>query len=119
MFEDEGGVTHQIQLPGSYYVPGASSCILSPQHWSQVTEHNKLNPRGTWCATYDGEIVLWWNQRKYKQSCPLDLNETNVATVTMAHRYKQYNAFATEVGDLPEDNEHPLSVLAFDSNVNS
>ena len=54
---------HQITLPNSYYVPGALSHILSPQHWLQTTKENKPNPRGTWCATYDDEIVLWWNQR--------------------------------------------------------
>ena len=32
----------------------------------QTAKDNKPNPRGTWCATYDDEIVLWWNQRKYK-----------------------------------------------------
>ena len=66
---------HQITLPNSYYVPGALSHILSPQHWLQTAKDNKPDPRGTWCATYDDEIVLWWNQRKYKRSYPIDPNE--------------------------------------------
>ena len=108
---------HQITLPNSYYVPGASSHILSPQHWSQTAKDNKPNPRGTWCATYDDEIVLWWNQRKYKQSCPIDPNETNVTTIMTAPGYNRYKAFAAEVHDSPDDDENPLSVSAFDSNV--
>ena len=69
------------------FVPGASSHILSPQHWLQTAKDNKPNPRGTWCATYDDKIVMWWNQRKYKQSCPIDPNETNVATIMTAPSY--------------------------------
>ena len=66
-FEDDEGMEHQITLPNSYhYVPGASSHILSPQHWSQTAKDNKPKPRGTWCATYYDKIVLWWNQMKYK-----------------------------------------------------
>ena len=65
-FEDDEGIVHQVPLPGSYCELGALSHILSPQHWAQVAKDNKPDPRGTWCVTYDDEIVLWWDQRIYK-----------------------------------------------------
>jgi hypothetical protein len=52
------GQAYSSQLPGSYYVPGATSQILSSQHWAQNARDNKPLPRGTWYASYDDEIVL-------------------------------------------------------------
>ena len=45
--KDDTGQTHCIKLPGSYYVPGATSRILSPQHWAQTARDIKPLPRGT------------------------------------------------------------------------
>ena len=113
MLDDDEGTVHQIPLPGSYYIPGVSSHILSPQQriTSQIQEAH-----GVWLM-YDDEIVLWWKQRKYKQSCPIDPNEMNVATIMTAPGYKQYEAFTTEIGDSLEDDDHPLSVTVLNSNI--
>jgi hypothetical protein len=64
--EDDKGQIHLISLPGSYYVSNSTSCILLPQHWSQQAHNNRPQPCGTWCAMYDDEIILYWNQRKYR-----------------------------------------------------
>jgi len=48
--EDDDGVSHEVNLPGSYYVPWSTSKLLSPQHWAQTAKDNKPMPRGTWCA---------------------------------------------------------------------
>ena len=64
--EDDEGKVHNLILPDSYFVPTSPSRLLSPQHWAQQAKDNKPTPRGTWCATYHDEIVLFWNQRKSK-----------------------------------------------------
>jgi hypothetical protein len=61
--EDDQGVPHDIRIPGSFYVPDCPSRLLSPQHWAQKAKDNHPMRHGTWCATYDDEIVLEWNQR--------------------------------------------------------
>ena len=101
--EDDDGVKHDVIIPGSYYVPEASSRLLSPQHWAQTAKDNKPKPRGTWCATYDDSIELWWGQRKYKRTLPLDPKETNVGTMQSAPGYKRYSAFCSEIGEDDED----------------
>jgi hypothetical protein len=82
--EDDNGMTHTITIPGSYYVPDAPSRLLSPQHWAQQAKDHYPKPRGTWCVTYDNEITLQWNQRKYTRTIPLDPNETNTGTIYTA-----------------------------------
>ena len=85
--EDDEGKTHIIQLPGSLYVPDATSRLLSPQHWSQTAKDHKPNPRGTWSGTYHDCIKMHWDQCKYKRTVSLDPNETNVGTIMMAPGY--------------------------------
>ena len=77
---DDQGCPHILTLPDTYYAPQAPHRLLSPQHWSQVTQDTAPHPDGTWCATYADKLVLWWDQRKYK--CTIRLGATNnVATL--------------------------------------
>ena len=76
--EDDDGVTHCILLPNSYYVPGATSKLLSPQHWAQMAKDNRPLPRGTWCATHHDVIILEWGQRRYRRMIRLDPGSANV-----------------------------------------
>ena len=55
--EDNGGQTHTVILPGSYYVKESPACLLSPQHWAQVSDQ----PDGVWCTTGHENITLHWN----------------------------------------------------------
>ena len=107
--EDDDGKVHDILLPGSYYVPSAPSRLLSPQHWAQVAKDRKPKPRGTWCATYDDEIVLYWNQRKYKRTIKLDPSGDNVATMHTAPGYSHFMAFCAECGAEDSDDNDPLA----------
>ena len=78
--EDDLGFTHTITLPKTYYAPNMPCQLLYPQHWSQMAQDNKLLNRGTWCATYDDCLELWWNQCHHK--CTIQLHPTtNVAVV--------------------------------------
>ena len=94
--EDDDGKQHEILLPNTYYIPAATSRLLSPQHWAQVEKDHRPKRRGTWCATNDDEIVLYWNQCQYKRSCKLDPRSTNVATISTASGYSRFQAFCSE-----------------------
>jgi hypothetical protein len=107
--EDDEGQVHRINLPGSYCVPDSTSRILSPQHWAQQARDNKPRPPGTWCATYDDEIVLYWNQRKYKRTIQLSPTETNTATIRSAPGYTRFTAFNSNLEGLDEE------VLAYEA----
>jgi hypothetical protein len=109
-FEDDYG----ILLPGSYYVPTAPSRLLSPQHWAQIVKDNTPLPRGAWCATYDDCIVLQWDQRKFtRRTTPLDVGQTNVATIHTTVGFSRFEAFCAE-GGVDDDDPEPVS---FDANL--
>jgi DNA segregation ATPase FtsK/SpoIIIE-like protein len=55
---DDHGIPRPILVPNSYYVPNGTARLLSPQHWAQQADDHTPNKHGTWCATYDTEIVL-------------------------------------------------------------
>jgi hypothetical protein len=111
--EDDQGVVHTITLPNSLYVPSAASRLLSPQHWAQVANDNKPLKRGTWCATYEDQIILYWGQREFRRTIPLDPESSNVASIRTAPGYSRFNAFAAEVGDFEEAEDQ----LVYDAQV--
>jgi len=115
--EDDDGVKHTITIPNSYYVPDASSRLLSPQHWSQTAKDNKPKPRGTWCATYDDEIELWWQQRKFKRTLKLDPDDTNVGMMYTAPGFGKFNAFCSEIDETDDDDADISDLVAFDSTM--
>ena len=61
--EDDDGVIHDIIILDLFYVPDATSHLLSPQHWAQKAKDNHPKRHSTWCGTYDDEIILKWDQR--------------------------------------------------------
>ena len=64
--EDDDGQVHTIRVPNSLYVPCLKRVLLAPHHWAQEVQDNAPTPRGTWMATYNNCIILYWNQRKSK-----------------------------------------------------
>ena len=98
--EDDQGSVHSITLPNSLYVPQATSRLLSPQHWAQTARDNRRIKRGTWCATYDNAVVLYWDQQKYQRTIPLDPANTNAATIRTAPGFSRFNAFCSTIGDI-------------------
>src|SRR5688572_28782212 len=65
--KDNEGVSHNILIPNSYYIRGAPTRLLLPQHWAQEAGDIEPEPNGTWCATYGESVVLHWNQGKHKR----------------------------------------------------
>ncbi len=93
---DDDGVSRHIIVPGSYLVPEGTTRLLSPQHWAQQVNDNSPIKRGTWCATYDDEITIQWNQREFQKTIKIDPNTTNVATMWTAPGYHKYDKFLDE-----------------------
>jgi hypothetical protein len=112
--EDDEGQIHLIRLPGSYYVPDSTSRILSPQHWSQQAHDNRPQPHGTWCATYDDEIILYWNQRKYtRRTIRLNPDQSNTATIRSVPGYSRFIAFSSNLGERDDE------ILAYEAPIAS
>jgi len=107
--EDDQGRVHQILIPGSLYVPKGRVRLLSPQHWAQTAKDNKPKPRGTYCGTYDDCIELWWDQRQYTRTVPLDQYGTNTGTIHTAPGYDRFANFCEQCGQAAEDQYNPLS----------
>ena len=80
--EDNNGQVHTIQAPHSLYVPSLKRVLLDPHNWAQEAQDNLLTPRGTWIATYDNCIILYWNQGKYKRTILLSTNTNTPLTRT-------------------------------------
>ena len=94
------------------YAPKAYSRLLSPQHISRERKDHFPKRNGTWCATYDDNIVFWWDQRKYKRTVTLDENSAHVGTIHTASGYSRFNAFCAECQDKPD-----LDIMAFESAI--
>jgi hypothetical protein len=61
--EDDHGSTHKIRIPNAIYSATNRNRLLSPQHWAQGANDRYPIRYGTWCATYDDRVVLYWEQR--------------------------------------------------------
>ena len=102
---DDSGKRQTIKIPESYYVPNSNTRLLSPQHFSQQSNDNFPSKRGTWCATYDDEIVLQWQQRSITKTCKLEKGSSNVGTMWSAPGYKKMTAFCTRTENPEPDYE--------------
>eukprot|EP00957_Ditylum_brightwellii_P091585 6973452-Ditylum_brightwellii.AAC.1 len=67
-FEDNASNIHTHDIKGTAYVPDAPYCILSPQHWAQQAQDNKLIPRGTMEEIYADCAILRWSQRCFQRT---------------------------------------------------
>jgi hypothetical protein len=110
-FEDDTGQQHHFVLPNTYYSSAVPGRILSLQHWAQAANDNRPKERGTYSATFDDCIELYWKQRSCKKTVPYDLS-TNVATLQSAPNYQTFLAYCAE---LPDD--EPTTNFVMMSNV--
>ena len=109
--EDDSGRVSTFTIPNSYYVPEGGVRLLSPQHLAQQLNDNRPTPRGTWCATYGDEVVLYWDQRRRSKTIPMDPS-TNVATLRSAPGYTKFQAFCAEM-----ETAYPEDAVVYDSHV--
>jgi hypothetical protein len=120
---DDEGVPRQIIVPNSYYVPGGTSKLLSPQHWAQELEDDYPIPNGTRCLTTKDSVILEWSQRKFIKSVDLNRSGNNVATMwsqpgiskadqVIAHMALNYDnvTFDTEIIEIVEPDPYDETV---------
>ena len=113
--EDDQGETDTIQIPHSIWAPDVDEGvrIVSPQHWAQEANDHRPQPRGTWSALYDDEMVLYWKQRSHVRTIKLDKKGTNVATIRSAPGFKSFETFLVHAGITEEDEDQvPLCLPA-------
>jgi hypothetical protein len=103
-FEDDYGRCHDLILPGTYFSSEVPGWILSLQHWAQTANNNSPRARGTYLATYNDCIELYWNQKKFKKTVPYDPS-SNVATMQSAPGFRHFYAYCSEVTDDDEGND--------------
>ena len=90
--EDDTGLVHVIMIQGAYLIPEASTRILSPQHLAQQANDHYPKEEGTGTLTTSKNITLFWSQRRFTKTVPLD-PRTNVGLTTTAAGTKTYRAF--------------------------
>jgi hypothetical protein len=79
--EDDQGRTHKIRVPNTIYSANNRSRLLSPQHWAQGANDKYPIRYGTWCATYDDRIILYWDQRRYSRTAYLLNENSNIGVI--------------------------------------
>jgi hypothetical protein len=113
---DDEGISHKFNIPNSYYVPDGGVRLLSPQHWAKAQKD--ANKWGTCEHTSATSCVLYWKNKQFKLTIPLD-RTTNVATVPLAPGFQKYNIFCMEAGitnteDSEELHQDPTAIVSDD-----
>eukprot|EP00957_Ditylum_brightwellii_P171311 13041117-Ditylum_brightwellii.AAC.1 len=49
--QDNSGTVHPIYIKDTLFVPEATVCLLSPQHWGQSVQDYHPKRDGAWCKT--------------------------------------------------------------------
>jgi hypothetical protein len=96
-WEDDQGRHPAFNIPNSYYVPDGHIRLLSPQHWAQADTRNRAKRTERGEHTNGNECVLYWANGAYKRHIELGRHD-NVATITLAPGYHQFEAFCSEAG---------------------
>ena len=101
--EDDYGLVHVMVITGAYLIPETTTRILSPQHLAQQANDHYPMVEGTGALTTSKNITLFWAQRHFTKTVPLD-SKTNVGLTTTASGTRSFRAFCTTVNS-PETKE--------------
>ena len=96
--EDDTGLVHVIMIQGSYLIPDATTRILSPQHLAQQANDHYPKEEGTGSLTTSKNITLFWSQRRFTKTVPLD-PRTIVGLTTTAAGTRSYCAFCASINE--------------------
>ena len=94
--EDDTGLVHVILIQGAYLIPDATTRILSPQHFAQQANDHYPKEEGTGSLTTSKNITLFWSQRRFTKTVPLD-SRTNVGLTTTAPGTRSYRAYCATI----------------------
>ena len=93
--EDYIGLVHVMIIQGAYLIPDAATRILSLQHLAQQADDNYPKEEGG-SMTTSKNILLFWSQRQFVKTVPLD-PRTNVGLTTTAAGTRSYRAYCTTI----------------------
>ena len=97
--EDDTGKVHSININDTYYMTGMPNRILSPQHFAQAANDHHPQPEGMGLITNSKNITLFWGQRRYTKTIPLD-KSLNIGLTWTAPGSE---AFAAYLATMPND----------------
>ena len=101
--EDDHGLVHVLVITGAYLIPEATTRILSPQHHAQQANDHYPMAEGTRALTSSKIITLFWAQRRFTKTVPLD-SKTNVELTMTASGAWSFRAYCATVS-APETKE--------------
>ena len=94
--EDDQGLVHVMIICGAYLIPDALTRILSPQHLAQQADDHHPKEEGTGALTTTKNVTLFWAQRRFSKTIPLD-TKTNVGLTTTASGAHSFRAFCATI----------------------
>ena len=83
-------------INGAYLIPDAATRILSPQHLAQQVGDHYPREDGMGALTTSKNITLFWSQRRFTKTVPLD-PLTNVGLTTTTSSARSYRAFCATI----------------------
>jgi hypothetical protein len=92
--KDDNGMTHEIKIPISLYVPELNRCLLSPQHWVQEAKDNFPRPKCTRMSQDNEFYYVYWDQSKFQKLIPYNPS-TSIPILYTAALLHAYHAFIT------------------------
>ena len=101
--EDDHGLVHVMVITGAYLIPETTTGILSPQHLAQQANNHYPTVEGTGALATSKNITLFWAQRHFTKTVPLD-SKTNVGITTTASDAQSFHAFCATINS-PETKE--------------
>ena len=87
-------------IKGAYLIPDVATRILSPQHLAQQADDHYPKEEGTGALTASKTITLFWSQRRFAKTMPLDPS-TNVGLTMTTSGARSFHAFCATVA-VPE-----------------
>ena len=81
---------------GAYLIPDTPTRILLPQHLAQQADDHYPKEEGTGALTTSKNITLFWAQRRFSKTVPLD-TKTNVGLTTTAFGARSFSAFCATI----------------------
>ena len=98
--EDDHGLVHIMVIKGAYLIPDVATRILSPQHLAQQADNHYPMEEGRGALTTSKHITLFWAQRCFAKTVPLD-PKMNVGLTTTASGAWSFRAFCATI-NIPE-----------------
>ncbi len=92
--KDDNGMTHEIEITNSLYVPELKRCLLSPQHWVQEAKDNYPRLKRTRMSQNDKYNYVYWDQAKFRKLIPYNPS-TNIPILYTTALSRAYCVLAT------------------------